>query len=60
MNNLIGEIQNRYRTAYKLKTNQILLQDINKEDQPTISRMVQELNLDELQVGGWGFHNTLR
>jgi len=54
-----NQIQEQYRLAYKIKTNQTTIQDVNADDKAAVSRMVDELTFDELQVGGWGFQNVL-
>lgn len=52
------EIQERYRTAYRVKTRQARMEEVPEEQRPAISHLL-DLTLDELQVGGWGFHNAL-
>ena len=60
MSNSIGErVQNQYKMAYQLKTKQLTLDDIPADSKDTVARFVQELSLDELQVGGWGFKTAL-
>lgn len=54
-----NQIQEQYRLAYKIKTNQTTIQDVKADDKAAVSRMVDELTFDELQVGGWGFQNVL-